>query len=216
MKRDGLVWPKADEICFDSIKKDLPFLKKAIDLCEQKRTVIQAGGNAGMYPVELAKYFKKVLTFEPESINYYCLEANIANLKNVTAENVALGDENQPVKLAGWLPNCGAYEVCGDGTIPQKILDDLNIKDVDFIQLDVQGYEPRVLKGAINLLKRYEPVVMVEEGWGSSAAPLLRELGYVAHESSTNKGRVRDTIYTKPRTNSRGRKFSKADDTRAE
>lgn len=150
-----------------------------------------------MYPVFLAKHFKKVLTFEPQDINFYCLQQNIKKTRNVNATNAALGNSNQPVSLKGWAPNCGAYEINGFGAIEQIRIDDLKLDEVDFIQLDVQGYEDKVLKGAEQTLKRCAPVLMLEEGWGPNVANYLHELRYTPVENSTNKGRVRDTIYIK-------------------
>lgn len=150
-----------------------------------------------MYPVHLAKKFKRVYTFEPEFLNYQCLDLNVMKVKNVVAKMAALGDSHSPVALTGWEPNCGAYEIAGRGTIEQVRIDDLDLDEVDFIQLDIQGYELHALKGAIETLNRYSPVLMIEEGWGTSATGFLLEMGYSAVESSSNKGRVRDTIYAK-------------------
>lgn len=38
--------------------------------------VVQAGGNCGMYARFYKNYFKEVYTFEPDDINFYCLNKN--------------------------------------------------------------------------------------------------------------------------------------------
>ena len=35
-----------------------------------------------------------------------------------------------------------------------KLLDDLEIKDIDFLNIDTQGYELEVLKGSVESLKK--------------------------------------------------------------
>jgi len=195
--KDGLYWPASDEICYDAIIKDIPFLQQAAKQCKKKRTVIQAGGNAGMYPVELAKHFKQVLTFEPEPLNFQCLTKNIENLDNVKATNAVLGDTNDTVGLKGWTPNCGAYEVSGAGDVEQIRIDDLKLTDVDLIQLDVQGYEGNVLRGGLETIKKCSPLIILEEGYGVTPLKLLEDLGYEAVTQTTVKGRIRDTLYVR-------------------
>ena len=43
-----------------------------------------------------------------------------------------------------------------------KTLDSLEIKDVDLVIIDTEGYEVNVLQGAIETIKRYSPVLVVE------------------------------------------------------
>jgi FkbM family methyltransferase len=197
VEKDGLIWPASDTICYDCIIKDIPFLREAVGYCTQTRTAIQAGGNAGMYPVELADHFDRVFTFEPEPLNFFCLERNTAHLVDVQAINGVLGDSREPVGISGWEPNCGSYEVSGDGDIQQIVIDDMELTDLDFLQLDVQGFEGRVIKGAITTIQRSHPVIMLEEGYGITPHGLLKTLGYVEVTSTRpgNKSGVRDTVY---------------------
>ena len=197
VNKGGLIWPAADTICYDCIIQDIPFLREAVGYCTQHRTVIQAGGNAGMYPVELADHFDRVFTFEPEPLNFFCLERNTAHLVDVQAINGVLGDSREPVSISGWEPNCGSYEVSGDGDIQQLVIDDIGLTDLDFIQLDVQGFEGRALKGAIDTIQRSHPVIMLEEGYGTTPLALLKTLGYVQVASTRpgNKSGVRDVVY---------------------
>ena len=43
-----------------------------------------------------------------------------------------------------------------------KTLDSLQIKDVDLVIIDTEGYEVNVLQGATETIKRYSPVLVVE------------------------------------------------------
>ena len=42
-------------------------------------------------------------------------------------------------------------------------LDSLNLQNVDYIKIDCEGFEYRVLQGAIETIKRCRPVVVIEQ-----------------------------------------------------
>lgn len=133
-----------------------------------RRTVIQAGGAMGQWPFNLAKYFERVYTFEPQPENFRCLQENTKDLANVHATNAGLGKINGfcTVKLHnGERNNAGAfYTMLSDNGIPQLVLDDLDIEgSVDLIQLDVEGREFEVLQGAQNIIEQFSPIIMLEE-----------------------------------------------------
>jgi hypothetical protein len=76
--------------------------------------------------------------------------------------------------------------VNGDTQITK--LDSLNIDNVDYIKIDCEGYEYRVLRGAEGTIKRCRPVVVIEQkphdayskDYGQFAAiGLLQEWGMV-------------------------------------
>ena len=194
------MWPAADQICYDCILQDVPFLEAAAKRCPRHRRAIQAGGNAGMYPLALANHFGRVVTFEPEETNHYCLVENTKDRDNIEVHNAALGNSHQAVKLWGWAPNSGSWEVAGAGTIPQMKLDDFGYDDVDFVQLDIQGCEWQALMGGEQTIKRCRPVLMVEETLGNKSGlrQLLADWGYVEQAATgpADKSGVRDAVYT--------------------
>ena len=69
-------------------------------------------------------------------------------------------------------------------------LDDFELKNVDFIKVDVEGYEYFVISGAIETITRCRPVIIVEQKAGferyglsdKQAVALLKSLGYVEKE----------------------------------
>lgn len=185
--REGLMWPRADDVAFEHIKMYLPLLRLAARQAETPGVAIQAGGNAGMHPVELAKMFDRVITFEPESLNYQCLVANIAEFPNIEAHCAAIGNSTEPVKVntrrglkdGELCVNTGAFQVSEGGNVPQMRIDDLGLEALDFVQLDVEGYELAALKGGEKTIKRFSPVIMVEYvDHGDDPRPFLESMGY--------------------------------------
>ena len=62
-------------------------------------------------------------------------------------------------------------------------LDQYNYNDVDFIKIDVEGWEPKVLRGAKKTIDRCNPVICVEINKGDHESQwLLESWGYELKE----------------------------------
>ena len=44
-----------------------------------------------------------------------------------------------------------------------KKLDDFEYDNLDFVKIDVEGYENKVILGAENTLKKHKPIIIVEQ-----------------------------------------------------
>lgn len=126
---------------------------------------IQAGGNCGMQVEKFADFFDTVYTFEPDPINFLCLVINLP-YTNVIKMQCCLGSEHRMVSM-NTLPDAigGFYVNENHGNIPTLRIDDLNLKQCDFIQLDVEGYQLFALRGAQETINRFKPVISVELDW---------------------------------------------------
>jgi len=67
-------------------------------------------------------------------------------------------------------------------SVERKRLDDVYGGVPSFIKLDVEGHESKVLKGALDLITKYKPAIMVEihDMKSSEVDPFLKGLGYGA------------------------------------
>jgi FkbM family methyltransferase len=143
-----------------------------------RQSVVQAGGNCGMYPRLFSKYFETVYTFEPDSLNFYCLVNNCADSR-VISFNCALGNSNEPVQVSKpYTHNVGTHYVGVGGTIPQLTIDQLNLPNCSLIQLDTEGFEVPILLGALNTIKRHRPGIACEQLGGDMVTKILQPLGY--------------------------------------
>ena len=148
-----LYQPQHIDRCFHHIKN-------------RKDTAIDIGGHCGFWSFYLGGNFKKVYAFEPVEIFRECFKKNIPH-GNVELLPVALGNENGFVSMNVELENTGATHVSSNtndlNKVELKKLDDYELTDVDFIKIDVEGYENQVVLGAKETLLRNKPIIIVEQ-----------------------------------------------------
>jgi FkbM family methyltransferase len=159
--REGWWWPKSDSRCWSYMQAypNLPF--EISEYVLQKRIMVQAGGNCGFYPKKYASIFEQVYTFEPEWLNFYCLNRNIFE-SNVIKFQACLGDSPKLVDLNVNEKNRGKTHISGTGKYPVFLIDNLGLTTCDLIHLDIEGYEYFALLGAVNTIKHCQPVVVIE------------------------------------------------------
>lgn len=178
----GWWWPKADDGAWDGPLQDWYYLKNALQYVKEKKVVVQAGGNCGLYPRLLSDIFERVYTFEPDLYNFHFLTRNCQK-ENIIKINAALGDTNKLVdsvraKQDFGNPNCGALTVnTNNKLVPVFTIDQLALDRCDYIQLDCEGYEPNVIIGAMETIIQFKPVITLET-FRIEIEELLFPLGY--------------------------------------
>ena len=191
---DKLLWVTSDTGAFGD-EKDGPlfdWIEGHEDFMSQVKnfdTVVQAGGNCGMYPRFYKNYFKEVYTFEPDPLNFYCLDANCVG-EGYHKFNGGLGNTEESLSLKqGPKTNVGMHKISDErGDVRMYKLDSLNLNSCDLLHLDVEGYEEQALRGAEQTIKEFRPVIITERSGGQK---YLQSLGYTMYK----KLRM-DTIYT--------------------
>ena len=162
-----LLWPKSDDYCWKIIMRDWQEYRNDIFAATpERKVVIQAGGNAGLYPFLYGLDFAKIFTFEPDPINFYCLTTN-CSYTNIAKFNTALGDKCEWINLhpSIYHDNNGMPTVSKDKQgfpIYCITIDSLEIEDISLIHLDVEGFEYNILKGAKKTIEKCKPTVVVE------------------------------------------------------
>ena len=162
-------------------------------------TVVDIGANIGFYTILFSKLVSsggKVIALEPEEQNFDHLKKNTEKLDNVLLERAAVGDKDGEIFLyKSDLLNVDhqTFDI-GDARNADKVkcyaLDSYFQTDakVDFIKIDIQGYDYFALKGMVELTKRSDGLTILGEIWpyglvkaGVSAREylaLLRSLGF--------------------------------------
>lgn len=144
----------------------LDLLERAFKYVKNFRMAIDGGAFIGLFSLEMAKRFNIVLSFEPSQATRQCLNRNTENTKNIFIYDKALGNKFERASQeqdGRWEGNTGGrYLVPGDDfeVVP---LDCLSLNEVDFIKLDIEGYELFALRGAEDTIRRCKPVITCEE-----------------------------------------------------
>jgi FkbM family methyltransferase len=155
------------------------FLKKTL---KADYVFIDIGANIGTYSISASNKLDKskggmVHAFEPVSYVYKKLIENIElnKIENIVPNNLAVFQENKTIEL--FLSNqenlgmssvfhhdteSGLTEMVEAVTIDSYIEISSNITRVDLIKIDIEGAELFALKGMLNTLKKFKPVLLLE------------------------------------------------------
>ena len=136
--------------------------------------VIDAGANIGTFSALSARLARegKVYAFEPTRTTFDALEKNLHPYGNATAVRSALGNrvggaelhiesssgEGNTLAESGLL---GSYS--GKETVPITTIDtfvrEQQLRRVDFIKVDTEGFEKEILEGAAETIRAHRPAL---------------------------------------------------------
>jgi FkbM family methyltransferase len=198
---DGWYWPTADQHARRLVAPEADHeIPRIIAHCRGRDTIVQAGGNVGVWAKRLAAHFRCVLTFEPDRLNYACLLLNDMPA-NVRSMHAALGAEPGWVGVELHEPdNFGATRVTDSGPVRQIAIDSLALGACDSICLDVEGAELAALRGATQTIERFGPVIIAENKglggrYGVEAGQLESFLAGLNYRVIDQMGR--DTVFAR-------------------
>lgn len=147
-------------------------LDEALRHMRHWRVAVDGGAHVGTWTVPLAERFGRVVSFEPSLDTFAALMVNLSRraIANVQPYQRALGSGpgRGAMSLDGEARairdgNLGArFLAPGDG-VRIMPLDALQLNDLDFLKLDVEGSEVDALAGARETLLRCRPVVLFED-----------------------------------------------------
>lgn len=125
---------------------------------------VDVGANVGLWAKPLTKKFKQVIAFEPLQQVYSCLEKNVENLP-VQIHKHALGSVNGKVEMQFDEDNTGSSFITnvGTGSIIIKRMDDLDLPKFGLLKIDCERHELEVLKGAMDTILKYKPIIVCEQ-----------------------------------------------------
>lgn len=143
-------------------------------LIEREDSVLDIGANIGCTAILFGQLASKVSAFEPSPSTFQFLEKNVgqSHLANIELFNIGLGETEAEMKLTRSPRNrSGGYVSnkthAGGNHIDEKIIikpGDHVIQEqrVDFIKIDVEGFEKSVISGLSNTIKSNRPTVILE------------------------------------------------------
>jgi FkbM family methyltransferase len=182
-------------------------------LCKRGHVVFDIGANVGSHSLPIASYVGdagKVYAFEPVpwAINKLRRNIELNKFNNLVVESIALSDLNEKevemefrasFKIGSesgvgrdgkiskdWWSECDRVKVRMETL--DSYVSSHQIDRLDLIKLDVDGFEGKVIRGALETLDRFKPILIMEiaPAWiemrGDKMIDILREieqLGYV-------------------------------------
>jgi FkbM family methyltransferase len=152
-------------------------------------TVVEAGSYIGAHTVPLARLVGEsglVHAIEPQRLAFQTLCGNVAlsSLSNVRCHHAAASDKigwvtvpkldyNQPGNFAG-MSLLGDHH---DGErVPMITIDSLPLSRCDLIKIDAEGMELQAVRGAEAIIRKFRPVLYVENKREDLSAALIEAL----------------------------------------
>lgn len=190
--------PQRFDLAFNAVKGRLSGVgelesRRLRQLSGRFRTAIDIGANRGEYTFEMSRLFDSVWSFEPN------LEVSrpirSAKLKNVHFQPFGISSRegvasmNVPVVNGRAVDGLGSLEFDDRSDVNNRLdiqlrtLDSFNIRDVDFIKMDVEGHELNALMGAVNTIDLSRPLFLIEyaDDGDPEVANFFAARGYEAH-----------------------------------
>lgn len=136
--------------------------------------VLDIGANIGHHSLvfsKLAGNAGKVIAFEPipRIYNQFLESVQLNEMTNIEIKNYALSNNVGKVNLYLDEENYGHSSIIKDKEnmtkhieIQTERLDNLNVGKIDFVKIDVEGYEWNVIEGGMKTFTENKPVIVME------------------------------------------------------
>ena len=204
-----------DEACLRNLHSDIniPQLDKSKPL-----NVIDVGANTGMFVEYLLNHTEysldRVVMFEPVPLYARWASFKYSKLLSkpfVQIAEAGLSDETGDCEIAvnnkdgnlGWNTMVPEWkENCSDNIIRahvfkfDDIVDTFKLDGIDLVKIDTEGWELNVMKGMLETIKKFKPVLLTEIANGSNHLKIdelksflgeLRSIGYEFTEDWPDK-----------------------------
>ncbi len=190
-------------------------------ILKNPEVIIDVGANYGPYSFYLSKIYpeSKIFAFEPSTRTYNIFKKIIKkfNLRNVIPVKKGLGSAEEKKEIVMPRQYTILAYISDKKSIRNKedLFEDIeittldnfvkrnNLKKVDFIKCDVEGFELSVFQGATKVLKKLKPIVLVEveerhtKKYGINPQDVLnffRKIGYSVYSVKKDKINKTDKI----------------------
>lgn len=104
--------------------------------------------------------YKEIYAIEPDNINFRVLKRQLRNIPNTTLIKCALSDKNGKERFCQGFNFVSKLNKKGDDLVRIITLDSLNIL-ATFIKMHLEGGDLKALKGAVNTIQKYRPIIAV-------------------------------------------------------
>lgn len=143
----------------------------------RRRRAIDIGAHVGLWTMQLVNFFDEIVAFEPMPGFFECFRSNLKedlDEDRVVFWPYALSNKSGDIDIQVTADNSGNSHVAvnrNEGLIVNVSvcrLDGFAFNPVDFMKIDVEGWEYPVVLGAEQTIKRCKPVIVVEQKSGNA------------------------------------------------
>lgn len=150
------------------------FLRFIDQKLQSKRTMLDIGANIGNHSIYLSSSFEVIHAFDPNPEAVRRLQQNIAvnEIKNIVVHKVGLSEFKSTLPfMVSTDGNLGTSRILDQPTEQSILVEtvrgdeyllDLGINHIDFIKIDVEGFELDAMKGLVETIERHRPIVAFE------------------------------------------------------
>jgi FkbM family methyltransferase len=153
--------------------------ERIVPMIKPGAVCVDAGANYGTFAWAMARAAGPqghVYAFEPYAPMYACLAVNMREFPpcQVSVLNAGLGVLRRHLEMAPSV-NAGATHIELNPSRPLAPsslflpLDDFQLPRLNFLKLDVEGWEPHVVAGAVETIARCMPIIFCEINHGAMA-----------------------------------------------
>ena len=150
-------------ICNIDVSKEEYFDREILRLT-QEEVFIDCGAYRGDTIVAFLKAvdkYKRVYAFEPDINNYRILKEAFGDKEDILLYDYGVGEKNDVVCFNTKKNMWSCVDEYGDDEIEIRRLDDIIQEKVTMIKMDIEGSELSALKGAEEIIKKYQPKLAI-------------------------------------------------------
>lgn len=185
----------------DEVKLSCDLIKLMAQYYPGPVVALDVGANIGIYTVAWSKALQDIknqghiIAIEPQEWIFYSLCGNIALNNCMRAQAILAGVSDTSGSID--LPKLDYTVPCSYGSLMLEIdfperntvakitIDELRLERLDFLKIDVETMEPKVLAGAAATIEKFHPIVMIEFYHNPQIKDWFKERGYMMEEISS-------------------------------
>ena len=136
--------------CKQTFVVSLPYVRRF-------RNAVDIGCRDGEYSRYLQHYFSHTYGFDPRAMQNFCFNVDLGKVTHYTC---ALGDAQGIIQMSG-----GTHRQMKGRMreVPCYTLDQFELDAVDYIKIDVEGFERKVLCGGEQTVLKHKPLIVIEQ-----------------------------------------------------
>lgn len=133
----------------------------AMKFVQGRKHAVDVGANVGLWSRLMVKDFEVVTAIEPVAEHLACFEKNV---KGARVLPVAVGDKAISVRICVPSEHVMSAYVADQGELVSVVtLDSLELGAIDFLKIDIEGYEYEALVGGEDTIRNARPVIIIEQ-----------------------------------------------------